>query len=46
MLAQPAASQALEKTVIAGFNTKLVAKIASFKANNTGVCPSTWLFSI
>ncbi|KAI0785774.1 hypothetical protein C8Q75DRAFT_722141 [Abortiporus biennis] len=42
MLAQDASAQALEKTVIAGFNTKLAAKISSFKANNTGV--STWLF--
>ncbi|KAJ7224962.1 hypothetical protein B0H12DRAFT_1030704 [Mycena haematopus] len=42
MLAEPAAAQALEKTVIAGFNTKLVAQIASFKANNTGV--TTWLW--
>ncbi|KAJ7339034.1 hypothetical protein DFH08DRAFT_249397 [Mycena albidolilacea] len=42
MLAQSTASQALEKTVIAGFNTKLVAKIASFKANNTGV--TSWLW--
>ncbi|KAJ6468521.1 hypothetical protein C8R47DRAFT_805640 [Mycena vitilis] len=42
MLAQPAASQALEKSVIAGFNTKLAAKISSFEANNTGV--TTWLW--
>jgi len=42
MLAQSTSAQSAEKTVIAGFNTKLVAKIASFKANNTGV--STWLF--
>ncbi|KAJ6543643.1 hypothetical protein B0H10DRAFT_1371991 [Mycena sp. CBHHK59/15] len=42
MLAQAASAQALEKTVIAGFNTKLAAKIASFKANNTGV--TTWLW--
>ncbi|KAF7363023.1 Carbohydrate esterase family 16 protein [Mycena venus] len=42
MLAEPAASQALEKTVIAGFNTKLAAQISSFKANNSGV--TTWLW--
>lgn len=37
MLAQAASAQATEKTVIAGFNSKLVAKMASFKAANTGV---------
>ncbi|KAJ6534176.1 hypothetical protein B0H19DRAFT_1185452 [Mycena capillaripes] len=42
MLAQSTAAQALEKTVIAGFNTKLAAKIASFKASNSGV--TTWLW--
>ncbi|KAJ7105192.1 hypothetical protein C8R44DRAFT_834466 [Mycena epipterygia] len=42
MLAESTTSQALEKTVIAGFNTKLAAKITSFKANNTGV--TTWLW--
>ncbi|KAF7346805.1 Carbohydrate esterase family 16 protein [Mycena sanguinolenta] len=42
MLAQPASAQALEKTVIAGFNTKLAAQITSFKANNPGV--TTWLW--
>jgi phospholipase/lecithinase/hemolysin len=42
MLAQPASSQATEKTVIAGFNSKLAAKIAAFKASNSGV--QTWLW--
>lgn len=42
MLAEPTTSQALEKTVIAGFNTKLAAKITSFKANNTGVRLQHW----
>ncbi|KAF7431070.1 hypothetical protein PC9H_006788 [Pleurotus ostreatus] len=31
-----------EKTVIQGFNTKLAAKIAAFKANHTGVETYTW----
>ncbi|KAJ7349939.1 hypothetical protein DFH08DRAFT_650623, partial [Mycena albidolilacea] len=35
-----ATARALEKTVIAGFNGKLAAKIAAFKANNTG----TWVW--
>lgn len=42
MLAQPTSSQTLEKSVIADFNTKLAARIAGFKANNTGV--TTWLW--
>lgn len=37
MLAQAASAQSAEKTVIQGFNTKLAAKIAAFKANHTGV---------
>ncbi|KAJ7624134.1 hypothetical protein B0H17DRAFT_963972 [Mycena rosella] len=50
MLAQSAAAQALEKSVIADFNTKLAAKIAAFKAANSGArtCPpalvTTWLW--
>ncbi|KAJ7167229.1 hypothetical protein C8R43DRAFT_877408 [Mycena crocata] len=42
MLAQSADARALEKTVLAGFNTKLAARIAAFKANNSGV--TTWLW--
>lgn len=42
MLAQSTSAQSAEKTVIAGFNTKLAAKVASFKASNSGV--STWLW--
>ncbi|KAI0074838.1 hypothetical protein K474DRAFT_1664941 [Panus rudis PR-1116 ss-1] len=42
MLQQSASDQAAEKAVINGFNTKLAAKVASFKANNTGV--QTWLW--
>ncbi|KAJ7474110.1 hypothetical protein FB451DRAFT_1466641 [Mycena latifolia] len=42
MLAQSAASQALEKTVLADFNAKLAAQITAFKANNSGV--TTWLW--
>ncbi|KAK7058179.1 carbohydrate esterase family 16 protein [Favolaschia claudopus] len=42
MLAQSTSSQALEKSVIQGFNTKLAAKISAFKANNTGVTTWTW----
>lgn len=37
MLAQSASAQALEKSVIADFNTKLASRVTSFKANNTGV---------
>jgi hypothetical protein len=37
MLAQPASSQAAEKTVIAGFNRKLATKITAFKQTNAGV---------
>ncbi|KAG9224196.1 hypothetical protein CCMSSC00406_0004695 [Pleurotus cornucopiae] len=42
MLAQAASAQSAEKTVIQGFNTKLAAKIAAFKANHTGVETYTW----
>ncbi|KAF4621138.1 hypothetical protein D9613_001150 [Agrocybe pediades] len=42
MLAQSTDAQALEKSVIATFNTKLAAKISSFKANNTGVTTFLW----
>ncbi|KAF5374669.1 hypothetical protein D9615_008983 [Tricholomella constricta] len=42
MLAQPASSQAAEKTVITGFNSKLAAKVSAFKAANSGV--STWIW--
>ena len=37
MLSQAASAQALEKTVITGFNSKLASRVAAFKANNTGV---------
>lgn len=37
MTAQGTAATSLEASVIAVFNTKLAASIASFKANNTGV---------
>ncbi|TBU26745.1 hypothetical protein BD311DRAFT_808224 [Dichomitus squalens] len=42
MLAQSADAQALEKTVIAGFNSKLAARAQSFAAANSGV--TTWLW--
>lgn len=42
MLAQSTDAQAAEKAVITTFNSKLAAKISSFKANNTGV----WLYSL
>ncbi|KAH9485803.1 Acetylesterase [Psilocybe cubensis] len=42
MLAQSTDAQALEKSVIGTFNTKLVAKINSFAANNTGVKTFLW----
>ncbi|KAJ6582626.1 hypothetical protein DFH09DRAFT_1145651 [Mycena vulgaris] len=42
MLAQSTTQQALEKTVLAGFNSKLAAKITAFKANNSGVTTWTW----
>lgn len=37
MLAQAASAQALEKQVIAGYNSKLSARVAAFKASHTGV---------
>ena len=37
MLAEPTSAQALEKTVIADFNSQLAAAISTFKSNNTGV---------
>ncbi|KAJ7744890.1 hypothetical protein B0H16DRAFT_1663994 [Mycena metata] len=40
--AQNAAGLALLKSVILTYNSKLAAKVASFKANNTGV--TTWLW--
>lgn len=45
MLAEPASAQAAEKTVIAGFNSKLVTQIASFEANNTGVSKMAYLLT-
>ncbi|KAH8110570.1 hypothetical protein DFH11DRAFT_1514184 [Phellopilus nigrolimitatus] len=42
MLAEPASAQALEKSIIAGFNSKLVDRVTQLKANNTGV--STWIW--
>ncbi|KAM5544881.1 hypothetical protein V8D89_001779 [Ganoderma adspersum] len=42
MLAQSADAQALEKTVITGYNSKLAARAQSFAAANAGV--KTWLW--
>ena len=42
MLAQSTDAQALEKSVIADYNTKLVARANALKANNAGV--STWVW--
>jgi phospholipase/lecithinase/hemolysin len=42
MLAEPAASQALEKSVIATFNAKLAARIWEFEATNIGVKTFLW----
>ncbi|KAI0827728.1 hypothetical protein BC628DRAFT_1433104 [Trametes gibbosa] len=42
MLAQDASAQALEKQVIAGYNTKLFARVAAFKASNPGVTTWQW----
>jgi len=42
MLAQPASSQSTEKTVITGFNSKLVAKANAFKSSHSGV--KTWVW--
>lgn len=43
MLAQGTSATALEASVISGFNTKLLAKISSLKANNTGVSPDNFI---
>ena len=37
MLSQAASAQALEKSVIAGYNSKLAQRAAALQANNTGV---------
>jgi phospholipase/lecithinase/hemolysin len=42
MLAQAASAQAAEKTVISGFNSRLLTKISQFAANNTGVKTYLW----
>ncbi|KAI0363990.1 hypothetical protein BV20DRAFT_974951 [Pilatotrama ljubarskyi] len=42
MLSQAASAQALEKQVIAGYNTKLAARAAAFQAANAGV--KTWFW--
>ncbi|KAI0330409.1 hypothetical protein GY45DRAFT_1250928 [Cubamyces sp. BRFM 1775] len=42
MLSQAASAQALEKQVIAGYNSKLVARAAAFQAANDGV--KTWIW--
>ncbi|KAI0657770.1 hypothetical protein C8Q70DRAFT_1046069 [Cubamyces menziesii] len=42
MLSQAASAQALEKQVIAGYNTKLVARATAFQAANDGV--KTWIW--
>ncbi|KAF5355158.1 hypothetical protein D9756_005598 [Leucocoprinus leucothites] len=42
MLAQGQSACAAENLVITHFNTKLAAKIASFKASNSGVTTYTW----
>jgi phospholipase/lecithinase/hemolysin len=42
MLAQSTSSQALEKSVIATFNSKLAAKIKAFQAANSGVKTFLW----
>ncbi|PPQ88501.1 hypothetical protein CVT25_013172 [Psilocybe cyanescens] len=42
MLAQSADAQALEKSVIGTFNTKLAAKISAFAAANTGTKTFLW----
>ncbi|KAL5504557.1 hypothetical protein ACEPAH_7218 [Sanghuangporus vaninii] len=42
MLQQSADAQNLEKTVIAGYNSKLAARAAQLKANNTGVQKWIW----
>ncbi|KAF7977303.1 hypothetical protein HWV62_4281 [Athelia sp. TMB] len=42
MLANPASDQALEKTVIAAFNKKLAAKIATFEFEHPGIKTYLW----
>ncbi|THG99690.1 hypothetical protein EW145_g7216 [Phellinidium pouzarii] len=42
MQAEPASAQALEKTVIAGFNSKLADRVTQLKANYTGVSTRLW----
>ncbi|KAK0221163.1 hypothetical protein EDD85DRAFT_862074 [Armillaria nabsnona] len=42
MLAQSTSSQALEKSVIEGFNSKLTARAASLKANHSDVTTRIW----
>ncbi|KAJ3546050.1 hypothetical protein NM688_g5554 [Phlebia brevispora] len=42
MLAEAASAQALEKSVIADFNSKLADRVSWFQGNNTGV--ETWLW--
>ncbi|KAF9471786.1 hypothetical protein BDN70DRAFT_938685 [Pholiota conissans] len=42
MLAQTTSAQATEKAIILDFNSRLAAKIAQFKANNTGVTTFLW----
>ncbi|PSR93970.1 hypothetical protein PHLCEN_2v4572 [Hermanssonia centrifuga] len=42
MLAQSTSAQATEKSVIAGFNTKLAARAAALETNNTGVATWVW----
>ena len=42
MLAQSTDSQALEKSVIADYNSKLITRANDFKTNNTGV--TTWIW--
>ena len=43
MLAQSADAQALEKKVIAGYNAKLVSRVAALKAVNSGVSVQRYL---
>ncbi len=38
MLAESTSAQALEKSVIADFNTRLASRITQFGKNNTNVC--------
>ena len=45
MLAQGTPATTLEASVIAGFNTKLLAKISSCAANNAGVSPDNLIYN-